>query len=166
MSQKSIAESARMLRWLVIAALALTILAFLVSRAGLYLDGHVLIVRQAEADGPAARIVADAAVVLFVVSLVQLIRLLGELSSGKLFAASITRAFRSFAFWMLMSALVAIVGTPLASALSAAATGTFQLELKISLRDVMYLIAGLVMFLIARMLDEAARLDSELKEIV
>ena len=41
-----------------------------------------------------------------------------------------------------------------------------RIEIRLDLRDVMFVIAALVLFLLARMLDEAARLDRELKEFV
>ena len=44
--------------------------------------------------------------------------------------------------------------------------GGHRIELRIDLREVMFVIAGLMLFFVARMLHEAAKLDSELREIL
>ncbi len=39
--------------------------------------------------------------------------MLGRLAAGDLFAPGVTGAFRGFAFWLLLSAVVGIAGPPL-----------------------------------------------------
>lgn len=168
MSRRSVADSARVLRLIAIAALALIVIAFVISRLGLYLGPQVMVVRQGHgADSLVANLAAtDAGVLLFAVSLAQLIRLLGRLGSGELFGPAVTGAFRTFAFWLLLSAAVAIGGPLLAGLAGALSDASHRAEFRISIRDVMFLVASLVIFLVARMFDEAARIESELEEIV
>ena len=166
MTQKSIAASARRVRWFVIAVVVVIVSAFLIARFGLDLGPQLTVVRPTHASDLAGSLISDLAVVLFLVSLVQLIRLLGRLSSGEMFAPSVTGAFRAFAFWLLLSAIVAIVGPPVAGAVSAAMGRGHAIEVPIRMRDIMFLVAGMVMFLVARMFDEAARIEAELEEIV
>jgi hypothetical protein len=167
MSRKSIAESARIVRWFAIAALVLILVAFAIVRLGIDLGPQLTVVsRSHTSEMSAVGLISDLAVLLFVISLVQLIRLLGRLSSGTMFGPAVTGAFRTFAFWLLLAAVVAIGGPLVAGGLSAAFGQSHFVEVRISMRDVMFLIAGMVMFLVARMLDEAARIEAELEEIV
>lgn len=167
MRQKSLAETARIVRWVVIAFLLVLIAAFIVSRVGLDLGSAISVVRRTHLSGQSvASLVPDLSALFFAVALFQLIRLLGRLGSGELFAPGVTGAFRSFAFWLMLSAIVAIAGPPIAGLIAIPAGGGHRVAILIDLRDIMFLIAGLVLFLVARMLDEAARLDAELREIV
>ena len=167
MVQKTLSAHARALRWIAIAALLLLVSAFAVSRLGIDLGQSVEVVRRSHVSSlslPGAA--ADLSVLLFAIALVQLIRLLGRLESGEMFAAPVTGAFRSFAFWLMLSAIVAIAGPPLTALLAPRGGDVHRLEVPIDLHNVMFLITGLVLFLVARMLDEATRVDTELKEIV
>ena len=164
MAQKSIAVAARRVRWFAIIVLVLMAGAFVVARFGLDLGPGLEVARRDHGTDPRAAVAADVAILLFLVALAQLIRLLGRLGAGELFAPAVTGAFRTFAFWLLLSAAAAIAGPLLVGA--AGAGEAQRIELPISVRDVMFLIAGIVMFLIARMLDEAARIAAELDEIV
>ncbi len=167
MAQQSLAESARLVRGITIAALILLVAAFAVSRFGFDLGPSVAVIRRSHSAGfSLAGAIGDLGVLFFAIALVQLIRLLGRLGSGDMFAPAVTRAFRSFAFWLMLSAVTALAGPPLAGLIAALGGGTHRIEFRIDLRDVMFVIAGLVLFLVSRMLDEAARLDAELKEIV
>ena len=166
MTQKSLAETARLVRWVAIAALLLLVGAFAAYRLGLDL-GPSVEVRGKSAEAPDhAAWGADLAALLFAIALVQLIRLLGRLGMGEMFAPSVTGAVRSFAFWLMLSAIVAIVAPPLIGLIGGLGGSAHRIEIRLDLRDVMFVIAALVLFLLARMLDEAARLDRELKEFV
>lgn len=168
MIQKTLAESAKALR--VVAIILLIILCGGVVIAGLGLDlGSAVQVRHRSSlgTGVLADGVGAVAALLFAVALIQLIRLLGRIADGELFAAGVTSAFRSFAFWLMLSAIVAIAGPAVAATAAAIGEGGHHpIAIAIDLRDILFLLAGLVMFLVARMLDEAARLDAELREIV
>ena len=167
MSQKTLSAHARVLRWIAIAALLLLVGAFAVSRLGIDLGQSVDVVRRSDVPSLSlAGVAADLSVLLFAVALFQLIRMLGRVESGELFAAPVTGAFRSFAFWLMLSAILAIAGPPIAAILVAQGSEVHRVEVPIDLHNVMFLITGLVLFLVARMLDEAARVDTELKEIV
>ena len=158
---------ARLIRWVAIAALLLLVGAFAVSRLGLDLGPSLEVARRSHAQGlGAAALAGDLGALLFAIALVQLIRLLGKLGMGEMFAASVTAAVRSFAFWLMLSAVVAIVGPALAALIGGFGGSVHRIELRLDLRDVMFVIAALVLFLLARMLDEAARLDRELKAFI
>jgi len=166
MKQKSLAQAARTIRSIAAIALAVLIVAFAIARIGLDFGPNLLIERRFHDGGWLSGFVSDLSAVFFMVALVQLIRLLGRLSAGELFAPTVTGAFRSFAFWLMLSGIAAIIAPPLAGFAVPNASGVHRIELQIDLRDIMFLIAGLVMFLVARMLDEAARIKAELEEIV
>ena len=154
-----------MVRWVAIAALLLLVGAFTAYRLGLDLGPSVEV--RGKSGGPDhAAWGADLAALLFAIALVQLIRLLGRLGMGEMFAPSVTGAVRSFAFWLMLSAIVAIVAAPVIGMAGALGGSAHRIEIRLDLRDVMFVIAALVLFLLARMLDEAARLDRELKEFV
>ena len=77
------------------------------------------------------------------------------------------RAFRGFAFWLFLATLVDVVGGPaLAIAGSIADGGDGQALLKFELRDLLMLAGALFLFLLARMLEQARAIESELEEIV
>lgn len=156
-----------MLRGVSVAALLLLVAAFAVARLDIDLGQSLEVARRSHGGGAALPgLAADISVLLFGIALVQLIRLLGRLGSGELFAAPVTRAFRAFAFWLMLSAITAIAGPPLAAVLAPRNGALERIEVPIDLHNIMFLITGLVLFLVARMLDEAARVDTELKEIV
>lgn len=156
-----------MVRWFAIAALVLILAAFAVARLGIDLGPHLTVMRRSHAVGTSAvGLISDLAVLFFAISLLQLIRLLGRLSSGTMFAPSVTGAFRTFAFWLLLAAIMAIGGPLVAGAASAVFGESPFVEVRVNMRDVMFLVAGMLMFLVARMLDEAARIEAELEEIV
>lgn len=156
-----------MVRWVAVAALLLLIGAFAVYRLGLDLGSSIDVARSARgASSNHAAWGSDLAALLFAIALVQLIRLLGRLGKGEMFAPSVTGAVRSFAFWLMLSAIVAIVAAPLIGIIGGLGGPGHRVEIRLDIRDVMFVIAALVLFLLARMLDEAARLDRELQEFV
>ncbi len=84
---------------------------------------------------------------------------------GDLFSARVVKAFRSFAFWLLLVALVWIVA-PIAAVLLAGPGDARQLEFRLQMRDVLTVGIALILFLVARLLERARTVDEELREIV
>ena len=167
MKQEQFKRSAARLQLVVVLLLAIATAAFAIDRLGIDLGSWLQIRRhgagpQAAAPGWSL----DLSMLLFLVALAQLARLLGRLRRGEVFTAGVTVAFRAFAFWLLASALVAVVAPLLTAAIAVPASGSSRIPMLIDIRQLSYVIAALVLFLIARMLDEAARIEAELEEIV
>ena len=101
---------------------------------------------------------------LFAIALWRLSAMLGLLASGERFTAPVAAAFRSFALWLLLAALAQIL-VPLVVAVAGGGSGG-RVAMVFDLREAFAVIAALVLFLVARMLEEAARIDLELREIV
>jgi hypothetical protein len=167
MKQKQFKRSAARLQLVVIVLLAIAAAAFAINRLGIDLGPWLQIRRHGVgAQTAAPEWVVDLSMLFFLIALVQLARLLGRLRRGEVFTAGVTAAFRAFAAWLLASAVVA-VAAPLATAATATlAAGSARIPMLIDIRQLSYVIAALVLFLIARMLDEAARIEAELREIV
>ena len=164
MKQQSFAINARRLRIAVIALMVLILGAYAASRLGLDLGHAFRVERRPGAAG--SPIVADLAILLFGAALFEVTRLLRRFEQGELFTPGVTGSFRAFARWLLLAALIAIVGPAIAGLLEPGTEGGRQLRLIFDLRDVMAVVAALLIVLIARVLDEAARIDTELREIV
>lgn len=167
MKHERIKRSAARLQLVVILLLVIAAAAFAIDRLGIELGSWLQIRRH----GTAPQAIApgwslDLSMLLFLIALAQLARLLGRLRRGEVFTVGVTAAFRSFASWMLASAVVAVAAPLLAAATTGAASGSLRIPLLIDIRQLSYVIAALVLFLIARMLDEAARIEAELREIV
>ena len=161
----NIATTARRLRWAVWIFWACIVLAYVVGRVGL--DTEFLHIRSRideTSTGP-AMLIADATVILLSVALYQLTRMLGAISQGYLFSARVVGAFRAFAFWLLLVALVWIVA-PAAVALLAGPDAGQRIELKFQLRDALTAGVALILFLVARLLERARTIDEEMREIV
>lgn len=164
MKQESLFASAGRLRIAVIALLVIVALTYLVGRLGLDLGPNFLIVMRSShhADALWAR---DISVVLFLVALAQLIRLLGRVAAGELLTARVAYLLRQFALWLLLSAVVAIFG-PMIVAIVQGLNGGHEIGLEFNLQQVMAIISALLFFLVSRMLDRAARIDEEMREII
>jgi hypothetical protein len=107
----------------------------------------------------------DVSVVLFLVALAQLIRLLGRVAGGELLTARVAFLLRQFALWLLLSAVVAIFG-PMIVAIVQGLNGGGAIGLELNLQQVMAVVSALLFFLVSRMLDRAARIDEEMREII
>ena len=91
--------------------------------------------------------------------------MLGAIAEGDLFSARVVGAFRAFAFWLLLIALVWIVA-PIVGALLAGPGEARHIELTFQLRDVLTVGVALILFLVARLLERARTIDEEMREIV
>ncbi len=110
-------------------------------------------------------VIADITIVLLSVALYQLSRMLGAIADGDLFSARVVAAFRAFAFWLLLVALVWVVA-PVTAVLLAGPGGSHRFEFKLQLRDILTIGVALILFLVARLLERARTVDEELREIV
>lgn len=164
-TNEAIARSAARLRWIVLAALAVMILLYLAARFRLEIGGaHV----EYHEDGPNlewTRAIGDISLILLTVALFRLTQMLGRIATGEFFTAAVIAHFRSFAWWLLVMSLFGLIAPPL-SQLLAVPAGAHRLELKIDFREVLTVGVTLVLFLLARLLERARRIDEEMREFV
>lgn len=116
--------------------------------------------------GTTARLASDIAVGLLLFALFHLSRLLGHIRDGDLFSASVIRSLRRFAQWLFAASLLSIAGPTLAQLVDLSGGAHGRLALMADIRDLMFLIASLVLLLVSRVLETAASIDAELREIV
>jgi hypothetical protein len=143
MANSDIGSTATRLRWAVWIFWACVLLAYAVGRLGLTFGVVRVQTHSAAGDAPSFLAIAE----------------------GDLFSARVVKAFRSFAFWLLLVALVWIVA-PIAAVLLAGPGDARQLEFRLQMRDVLTVGIALILFLVARLLERARTVDEELREIV
>jgi hypothetical protein len=162
-TNEGISRSAARLRWAVFAALVLMVSLYAAARLGLDVGGaHI----EYRAHGPAnlAWLVADGSMALLVVALLQLTEMLRRIASGALFSSAVVRSFRGFALWLLLMALFELLA-PIVLQLGTAGR-SHRLEMAIDFRLVLTVGITLLLFLLARLLERARRLDEEMREFV
>ena len=155
---------ARWTRWAVIVLAAGTLLLQVLA----LVPGITHIRFMHRGEGPLADISGYAHSLLVLLSLWQLIRLLGNLERGEYFSAGVTRRLRAFALLMLAAALIGSVSA------AVIALGTqhclpghhCRQVLPFDMRTFWTLIISLVFFLVARVLDEARRIDEDNQQII
>ena len=164
-SNTSIAKMANRLRWGVWIVWLLIVLAYVAGQFGLSVG--ILTAQTRSSDGQAGHFtaVANLTIIFLSIALLHLSRMLGAIAAGDLFSARVVRAFRAFALWLLIVALVWIV-TPIARELLDGPGAENQLEFRLHLRDVLTVGITLILFLVARLLERARAIDEEMREIV
>lgn len=166
MTGSGIGRTARRLRWAVWVFWGCIMLAYVVGRLGLASSGVVRVQAHAAAgEAVPSMIVADVTILLLSVALYHLARMLGAIAEGDLFSARVVGAFRAFAFWLLLVAVVWILA-PFTAVLLAGPDDAHRLEFRLQLRDVLTVGIALILFLVARLLERARTVDEELREIV
>ena len=166
MDGSDIGKTARRLRWTVWVFWACIILAYVAGRLGLSLRGVVEVqAHSSAAESGTPMIVADITILFLSVALYQLSRMLGAIGEGDLFSARVVGAFRSFAFWLLIMAVVWVVA-PIVAVFLTGPNDAHRLEFRLQLRDVLTIGIALILFLVARLLERARTIDEEMREIV
>jgi hypothetical protein len=165
MGNSDIGKTATRLRWAVWIFWACILLAYAVGRFGLTFGVVEVQAHSVAGDAPAFMVLADISFLLLSVALYQLTKMLGAIAEGDLFSARVVKAFRSFAFWLLLVALVWIVA-PVAAVLLAGPGDAHRMEFRLQMRDVLTVGIALILFLVARLLERARTVDEELREIV
>ena len=166
MKKASLQDSAARLRIAVLVLLVLMVGAYGIARLGIDLGPGVKVESRPVGSGaPVPAFAADVAVILFAMSLWRLAQMLRLLGRGERFTRLVAAAFRSFAFWLLLAALAQTL-LPIAASVLLTASDHGRIALAFDLLEIFFIIAALVLFLVVRMLEEAAELDAELKEIV
>jgi hypothetical protein len=165
MVQANIAKTAGRLRWTVWIAWGCIIAIYVAGRFGVDL-GFLKVQAEAHPEVPAPlRAVADVTLVLVSIALWQLSRMLGAIAAGDLFSARVIGAFRAFALWLLIVAIVWIVA-PIVVAVISGPDAEHAYAFKLQLRDLLTIGITLILFLVARLLERARAIDEEMREIV
>ena len=162
----AIARSAARLRLAVLVTMVFVAAAYVAGRLGLTAGAIRFEARSSAGGGVVGQQIADCLVILLGVALWRLTQMLRAIAAGDLFSVRVVGAFRSFAFWLLLMALLGIIA-PLLLELFRTQTGpvhrfAFQLEL----RDLLALGVTLILFLVARLLERARQIEDEMREIV
>jgi hypothetical protein len=116
-------------------------------------------------DVQAARYIADVSLALLLAALFRLTQMLQAIAAGEFFSATVIARFRSFAFWLLLMAVVNFSG-PLIGSVSQASAGVREFHFAIKYSEIITVGVTLVLFLLARLLERARRLDEEVREFV
>jgi hypothetical protein len=104
---------------------------------------------------------------LLTVGLIHLIRMLRRLESGELFSPGVTKNLRAFALFALLSAVVSTIGSPAIRLIAMLSQGgASRLTLGADSSDIWLLLFTGLLFLVARLLDEAIRIVDDHKQIV
>ena len=158
-----ISRSAARLRWGVFAAMVVIVLLYAAARFDLQLGGAHVEYRQHGGSPQAAGVIGDLTSILLLIALFRLTQMLSRVADGEMFSSGVVGAFRGFAFWLLLMALFALAA-PTAAELLRPHSG--RIEILIDFRQVLTLGVTLVLFLVARLLERARRLDEEMQEFV
>jgi hypothetical protein len=161
-----VARSAARLRWIVIGALIVMLSLYVAARFHLQL-GRVHVEYFVHGSSSAsAQLIGDGTVILLGVAVIHLILMLGRIARGELFSAGVVRNFRGFALWLLLMAVLGMVGPFVAELAAPRLTGHHLIRIAVDLREVLTLGITLLLFLFASLLERARRLDEEMREFV
>lgn len=166
-SQKIIrvAHVLRVAAWLAaIACVVVTVLAVLAP-----VDDTMPVAATLSSDGLPRAWAAGIALLLAVFSaaaLTELARMLGRLQAQALFDTVVVRHFRRFAGLLALTALLRVLLPPLATIALAWHAGRHAASLTFDGGDLLALLPAAVFFLVARLFDEAARLEDDSRSIV
>ena len=164
-----IRESARRLRYVALAAIALfelvVLLAAWVLIAGRRSEFSALHIHDSGLPPWAAALSLLLVGLLVGIALFRLVRMLARVEAGAPFAAA--GDLRGFAFFLLLAVLTSTVVPPLLGlGLAAASNGPHRLELGLDSTQLLTLLVSALLFFVARLLDEAQRLADDHSQIV
>jgi hypothetical protein len=160
-----IARAASQLRWGVFAVMAAMALIYAAARLGLHFGPAHVEYRAHPGGPPGARVIADATMLLLLLAMFQLTVMLRRIARGELFSVEVVRNFRRFASWLLLMALWELLA-PIVLAIAFRPGDPHRIQMEIDFREVMTLGTTLLLFLVARLLEHARRLDEEMREFV
>jgi hypothetical protein len=162
LADQFIPRAAARLRIGVFAVMALILLIYLAARFQVQHVEHEF----AGVPAPYAQLIGDVSIVLLLVALFRLSRMLGGIAAGELFSAAVVSHFRGFALWLLVMALFELIAPIAVGWAGAWNSYPHKLRMAIDLRDLLTVGITLLLFLLARLLERARRLDEEMREFV
>lgn len=165
----NIRRAARRLRLVTLAVTALVALGFLfgawIAATGRPLDGAALSVGAADLPPVPAAIVLLLFGAMVTVALLQLAALLATVAAGGAF--SVGRRLRAFAGWLFAATLVSVFAPPVLQLGGAwLGDGHGRATLSIGSSEALMLLVTGLLFLVARLLDEAQRVADDAAQIV
>jgi hypothetical protein len=92
--------------------------------------------------------------------------MLQAVECGEPFAPATTRRFRRFALYLLLAAAAEVILPLLIQAWQVAFAGGRQFMFNMDDGDLLHLLLGAVLFLVARLFDQAARLQEDSRSII
>jgi hypothetical protein len=163
-ADEAIPRSASRLRLFVFAVMAAIVLVLVA--AGLNLQLAHAHIEYHLRGMPYEEPIAAGSALLLLVALLRLAQMLGQVAAGELFTVKVIRHFRAFALWLLLMALFEFVAPIMAGVGGARAGQPHVVRINIDLRDLLMVGLTLLLFLLARLLERARRLDEEVREFV
>jgi len=161
-----VARSAARLRWAVIITGAVMVLTYALARFNL-LPGRVHVEQTLHGvTKGTAWLIADGALLLLIGALVHLILMLGRIARGELFSSRVIRHFRGFALWLLLMALFRWFAPMIGQLIEGSPNGVHELRIGFDFEQILTVGITLLLFLLARLLERAGRLDEEVREFV
>ena len=158
-----IRRAAVRLRWAVLVAITFMVGLYLTARFGLPLAGVHIVHRQSAGSSP---LIGDLGIVLLVVALVRLVQMLGAIAAGQLFSTTVVRRFRGFAFWLMLMALIGLLGPIVAEFIRAQGEPFSRMQIVLDFRQILTVGVTLLLFLLARLLERARDYEAEAREFV
>lgn len=162
----AIQHSALRLRWAVFAAMALMLLVYVAARLDLRVAQAHIAYQNHAADARFARPIGDVSMALLMIALFRLTQMLRRIAMGELFSVAVVRRFRGFALWLLLMAVFELLAPIFAVLVTPAPGLPHQMRILLDLRDLLTVGTTLLLFLLARLLERARRLDEEMREFV
>lgn len=161
----------RVARALALASWLAALACLVVTALGIWADDSAPggIAASLSTDGlPRAWAACMAAVLALITAaaLVELARMLGRVAPDALFSSAATRHFRRFASLLLVAAVLRVLLPAAASLWLGWHSGARSVPLNFSGDDLLSLLPVAVFFFVARLFDEAARLEDDQRSIV
>ena len=165
----SLARHARLLRYAALAAGAFYMVATLAALLALNGWGGRFVSATLEPGALPPRWAAWTAVVVALLigaALFELARMLGRVGRDRVFSAGATRHFRRFALLFLLAAIVRVALPAVVMSADAIARADGLLRMSFDAGDLVTLTVAALFWLVARLFDEAARLEDDSRSIV
>jgi len=162
----SLARHARVLRFAALVAGGLYVVATIAALASLQGWGGQFVAATLDTGGMPLAWGACAAVVIALLigaALLELARMLAKVGRDRVFSPEATRHFRRFALLFLLASLVRVTMPALAGAMQ---SGNGALRMSFDVGDLVTLLVAALFWLVARLFDEAARLEDDSRSIV
>jgi hypothetical protein len=159
-----IVRSAHRLRIAILVVSAVLLLLYLAGRLGLPIVGPPIHSHSRAADAVGIPLIGDGITLCLAIAIYWLTEALRRIGPAELFSIAVIRCFRLFAFWLLLMALFGFL-TPLLLA-RFGPPRMHRIMLVIDIRDLLLIGITLVLFLLARLLERARAIESEMREFV
>lgn len=160
-----IQRSASRLRVFVFVAMALLVGAYLVARLDVHIPGVNVEYHVSGMGSWKGEIIGDVSLALVVTALFYLAGMLRRIAAGEMFGAAVIRSFRSFALWLLVLSIFQVIA-PAVLDLAEMAPGPHRILIYLDLRNLFTAGIALLLFLLARLLEQARQIEDEMREIV